>query len=220
MPNIDYHTETILKIVAKKQPLKIIKFFEKRVSVQLKNKMEDRYDAIPYSFHELHSTLQEYGKVIIPEVLKWFKKKNCLFNWDGGHFLKNIYSIHDLDCELVKLLNTGKEKDIKIVLSILSTYQGYITLDSKAIQTLIRKYPKYHDSAISFMSATGGVVSGEYGFVNSLRGKKEAVQKWKKDKRKYMQSFIEKYEKSLNEQINYEKKRADEDLKLRKHEYK
>ncbi len=220
VPNIDYHTEVILKTITKKQPLKIIKFFEKRVSVQLKKKMEDKYDAIPYSFQELNSTLQEYGKVIIPEVLKWFKKKNCLFNWDGGDFLKNIYSIHDLDYELVKLLNTGKEKDIKIVLSILSTYQGHITLDSKAIQILIKKYPKYHDSVISYMSATGGVVSGEYGFVNSLKGKKEAVQKWKKDKRKYMQSFIEEYEESLNEQIDYEKKRAYEDLKLRKHEYK
>ncbi len=220
VPNIDYHTEAILRTVAKKRPLKTIKFFEKRVSIQSKKKRKDEYDAIPYNFHKLNLILQKHGKVIIPEVLKWFKKKNWLFNWDGGHFLKNIYSINDLDCELVKLLNTGKEKDNEIVLSILSTYQGRITFNSKAIQTLIRKYPKHHGEVISYMSATGGVVSGEYGFVNSLKGKKEAMQKWKKDKRKYMQDFIVKYEESLNRQIDYEKKRTDEDLELRKHEYK
>ncbi|USN58334.1 MAG: hypothetical protein H6767_08770 [Candidatus Peribacteria bacterium] len=220
VPNIDYHTEAILEIIAKDYPLKIVQFFEKRISIQSKKKSEDRYDAIPYDFHKFNTVLQTHGKVIIPEVLKWFKKKNWLFNWDGGHFLKNIYSINDLDEELVKLLNTGIESYIKTVLSILSTYQGHITLDSKAVQTILRKYPKHQGSVIYPMSETGGLVSGEYGFVNSLKGKKESIQKWKKDKRKYIQDFIKKYEEFLDKQIDYEKKKADEDLELRKHEYK
>lgn len=220
VPNIDYQTEAILEVIAKNYPLKIVQFFEKRISVQSKKKREDRYDAVPYDFHRLNSVLQAHGNVIIPEVLKWFKKKNWLFNWDGGHFLKNIYSINDLDDELVKLLNTGNKLNTKTVLSILNTYQGHITLDTKSVQTIIRKYPKHHGSVMSSMSATGGVVSGEYGFVDSLKSKKESIQKWKKDKRKYIQDFIKKYEKSLDKQIDYEKKRADEDLELRKHEYK
>ena len=216
VPNVDYHTEVVLKIIAKEHPLKIINFFEKRVSIQLKKKGEDRYDAIPYKFHELNSTLQDYAKVIIPEVLKWFKKKDLSINLKGGSLLKNIYSFDKLNDELVRLLNTGKEEDTKIVLSILSIYQGHITLDSKAIQTLIRKCPKYYDSVISYMSATGGVVSGEYGLVDYLKDKRKAVQKWKNDKRKYIQSFVAKYEESLNKQIDYTKMRADENIVLKK----
>jgi len=220
VPNIDYHAEVILDIIAKNYPLKIVQFFERRISIQSKKKGEDRYDAVPYNFHKLKLILQKHGKVVIPVVLKWFKKKNWLFRWDGGHFLKNIYSINKLDSELVKLLNAGIESDIEIVLSILNTYQGHITLDSKAVQTIIRKYPKHHNRLIYSMSATGNVVFGEYGLVNSLKSKKNTLQKWKKDRRKYIQDFIKKYEKSLDKQINYEKKRADEDLELRKHKYK
>lgn len=218
--NIDYHTEAVLEIIAKDYPLKIVQFFEKRIIIQSKQKREDRYDAVPYNFHKLNFVLQEHGKIIIPEVLKWFKKKNWLLNWDGGHFLKNIYSISDLDEELIKLLNTSIASDIKTVLSILSTYQGHITLDSKVIQIIVKRYPRHHSDIMSSMSATGGVVSGEYGFVNSLKGKKDSVQKWKKDKRKYIQNFINKYDDFLDKQIDYEKKRADEDLELRKHQYK
>jgi hypothetical protein len=217
--NIDYHTEAILKIIVKKHPLKIVKFFEKRINIQSKKKKGGRYNAIPYHFHELTSDLQQHAKIIIPEVLKWFKKKNWLFNWEGGHFLKSIYSINNLDCELVKLLNTGKEKDTKIVLSILSAYQGHIILESKAVQTLIRKYPKHHSQLIVYMSATGGAVSGEYGFVNLLKLKKNSLIKQRKDQRKYMREFVKKYEIFLSDKIKYEKKKANEDLVLMKNKY-
>jgi hypothetical protein len=217
---IDFRVEAILKTIAIKYPLKVVKYFEERVNIESKNKGGGGYNAIPYDFHDLSMDLQKHAQIIIPEALKWFKKKNWLFNWNGGHFLKNIYSINELDYGLLNLLNTNKEEDVKIVLSILSTYQGHITLASKAVQMLIRKYPKYHGQVISSMSATGGVVSGEYGFVNLLKGKKDAVQTWKKDKRKYIQGFIKKYEESLDKQMDYEKKRADEDLELRKHDYK
>ena len=216
VPNIDYETESVLKIIAKGYPLKIVKFFEKRLTIKSKKKRDYEYDAIPYNFSELSLELQQHAHVIIPEVLKWFKKKDLLFNWDGGNFLKNIYSISNLDYELIKLLNTENEADIKIVLSIFSTYQGHISLDNKSIQTMIRKYPKNHDDLIYSMSDTSELVSGEYGFVDLLKSRIESLQKWKKDKRKYIQDFIAKYEEYLYKQMEYEKKRADEDIELMK----
>ena len=51
-----------------------------------------------------------------------------------------------------------------------------------------------------------GVVSGEYGFVEGFKRKKEEIQSWKKDKNKVIQLFIKKYEEYLNERIVFEKK--------------
>ena len=204
--------------IAEKYPLKIVKFFEKRVNIELKKSRGKKYTAIPYDFHKLSSVLEQNAKVVIPEALKYFNNK-WSFNWDWGHFLKNTYSLNDLDSELVKLLSTGKEKDEKIVLSILTTYRGRLRLDSKTAQMLARKFPKHHGDLMSFMSATDGVLFSESGLVDFYKAKKKSIQKWKGDKRKYIQNFVKKYEKYLDIKIDYEKKRVDEDLALRKHEY-
>jgi len=64
-----------------------------------------------------------------------------------------------------------------------------------------------------------GIVGGEYGFVKGYKKKKELVQSWKREQNIAIQNFVKKYEKHLNEQIIYEKKRADEDIELRKREF-
>ena len=64
-----------------------------------------------------------------------------------------------------------------------------------------------------------GVVSGEDGFVRGYKKKREAIQSWKKDKSKMIQSFVKKYETHLDRQISYEQKRADENIELRKREF-
>jgi hypothetical protein len=218
VPHIDYHSEAILEIIGGKYPLKLIKYFENRISIELKKKTEDKYDAIPFEFHKLKDLFIQHKKVIIPEVFKWFKKKDWRFLWDGGHFLKSLFLLKELDDELIKLLSN--KKDTKVVLSILNSYQGHITLDSKAVQKLIRKYPEHHERVISLMSITGGVVSGEYGFVNSLLAKSNYLKKWENDSKKYIKNFVEKYKEYLITEIEYETKRADEGIELRKHEFK
>jgi len=219
VPSIDYHSEAILEIIGKKYPLKVVDFFAKRVLIQSKKSKKERYDAIPYEFHKLGEVLNINKKIIIPHIFEWFKNRNWLINWEAGHFLEKVYSLNDLDKELTKLINSNNKKNIEVVMSIFSTYQGKLSLDDKVVRVMIRKYSKYHNSIMSNMSMPKGIVSGEYGLVDSLQSKKRELQKWKKDIRKYMQNFVKKYEKYLKAQIDYEKKRSDEELELRKYEY-
>lgn len=215
--NIDYHVEAILEVIAKKYPLKIVRFFEKRIGVKSKKDRQDKYRAVPYKFHKLNLVLDKHKNVIIPEVLKWFKKKNWLFSWNGGHFLKNIFSLSDIDQELVKILNN--ESGAKMILFILRIYQGHITLNSNVIKKMIKEYPKYNEKIMLLMSMPSGAVWGEYGMVDVLINKKRELRKLKNISDKYIKNFIKKYEHFLDQQISYERKRIDEDVKLMKHKY-
>ena len=65
------------------------------------------------------------------------------------------------------------------------------------------------------LSSTGAV-TGEYGFVEAYERKLAEIQHWKKDRRKPIQSFVSEYEEYLNGQIEFEKKRTDENIELMK----
>jgi len=86
---------------------------------------------------------------------------------------------------------------------------------------LIKEYPKnedYHKKMFIVLSQMG-VVSGEYGFVEGFKNKKEEIQSWKKDKNKAIKLFVKKYEDYLDKRIVDEKKQADEDIELRKRQF-
>ena len=77
---------------------------------------------------------------------------------------------------------------------------------------------KYEKEMFIILSQTG-VVSGEYGFVEAYKAKRQEIQDWKKDKNKTILSFVKKYETYLDRRIAYERKRADEDVEMRKREF-
>ena len=222
LPDIKYPAEEILTPIAKKYPQKIISFFYKRFLIQKNKKQEDHYDAIPYSLHEVNKPLSENAEIVVPEILKWFAKKDCLLYWEGSRLIKAIFPTFDkvLEEELIKLIKSKNEKNIRIVFNILRAYKGENFLHN-VCKELIKEYPKnedYHEEIFIILSQTG-VVSGEYGFVEGFKKKKEEIKIWKKDKNKAIQLFVKKYEDFLDKRILYEKKQADEDIELRKRRF-
>ena len=220
--SIKYPAEEVLTPIAEKYPQKIISFFYKRFLIQKKKKQEDHYDAIPYRLHQLNKPLSENAEIVLPEILKWFKKKDTLLHWEGSHLIEAIFPVFNksLDEELIKLIKSKNEKNIRIVFNILRTYKGEEFLHN-ICKELIKEYPKnedYHEKIFIILSQMG-VVSGEYGFVKGFEKKKEEVQCWKEDKNKAIQLFVKKYEEYLDKRISYEKKQADEDLELRKRQF-
>jgi len=222
LPDIKFPAEEVLTPIAEKYPQKIINFFYKRLLIQKMKKREDHYDAIPYSLHEVNKLLSENAEIIVPEILKWFKKKDYLLNWEGSRLIQAIFPIFNksLEEELIKLIKTKNEKDISVVFNILRAYKGEEFLHN-VCKELIREYPKnkdYHNKIFSVLSQIGAVW-GEYGSVEGFKKKKEEIQSWKKDKSKVIQLFVKEYEDFLDKRILYEKKQADEDIELRKRQF-
>jgi len=222
LPDIRYPTEEFLAPIAEKYPKKVINFFYERFLVQKEKKQEDQYNAIPYSLNELNQPLGKNAGIIIPEILKWFKKKDSLIYWKASHLIEAIFPIFDevLEKELIKLIRSKNKKNIRIVFDILHAYQGEEFLHN-ICKELIKEYPEnddYHER-IFFVLSQMGAVSGEYGFVEGFKRKKKEIQSWKKDKNKAIQLFVKKYEDFLDNRILYEKKQADEDIELRKRRF-
>lgn len=222
LPDIRYPTEEFLAPIAEKYPKKVINFFYERFLVQKEKKQEDQYNAIPYSLNELNQPLSKNAGIIIPEILKWFKKKDSLVYWKASHLIEAIFPIFNevLEEELIKLIRSKNKRNIRIVFDILHAYRGEEFLHN-ICKELIKEYPEnddYHER-IFFVLSQMGAVSGEYGFVEGFEKKKEEIQSWRKDKNKAIQLFVKKYEDYLEKRILYEKKQADEVIELRKRRF-
>jgi len=221
-PNIDYHLEEILSAVAQNSPKELIGFFHERMKIQAKKKREERYDAIPFDLHKLNEPLSQNVEVVIKEILKWFKKEDWLSYWEGGHFLQAIFpAFHqELEKQLIELLRSKNKNKAKIVLYVLRSYKGETFLHN-VCKEFIKQYPKSKKCKQEMFTILSqmGVVSGEYGFVEGYERKKKEIQGWKQDKSKVIQSFARQYENYLSKRIDYEKKRADEDIEIRKREF-
>ena len=222
LPDIKYPAEEVLTPIAEKYPQKIISFFYKRFLVKKRKKQEDHYDAIPYSLHELNKPLSENAEIVVPEILKWFKKKDYLLYWEGSRLIEAIFPVFNkiLEKELIELIKSKISKNVEIVFNILRAYKGEEFLHN-VCKEWIKEYPKnedYHKKIFIILSQMG-VVSGEYGFVKGFEKKKEEIQSWKEDKNKAIQLFVKKYEDYLKKRILYEKKQADEDIELRKRRF-
>lgn len=226
VPDIDYHAEEILSPLAKKYPKKLIQFFKGRVSKRMQKQEGERYDAIPFSLHIINKLLQNLGNVVVPEIVGWFSEKDWLFQWEASHFLQAIFPVFDkaLESEIIKLVKKGGDKNAKIVISLMRAYKGEPFLHG-VCKKFIKKYhsAKYEKEMFIILSQTG-VVSGEYGFVEAYKAKRQEIQDWKKDKNKTIRSFVKKYEVKKYEaylamRIVYEQKRADEDIEMRKREF-
>jgi len=222
LPDIKYPAEEVLNPIAEKYPKKTITFFYKRILIKKKKNREDRYDAVPYSLQAMNKPLSENAEIIIPEILKWFKKKDDLLYWEGTRLVEAIFPAFNktLEKELIGLIKSKENKKVEIVFNILRAYEGEDFLHN-VCKELIKEYPKnedYRKKIFIVLSQMGGV-SGEYGFVEGFKKKKEEIQSWKKDKNKAIQLFVKEYEDYLDIRILYEKKQADESIELRKRRF-
>ncbi|MFC1750357.1 helix-turn-helix domain-containing protein [Pseudomonadota bacterium] len=223
--SISHDIEDILSMLAKKNPQKVIDYFEKRITYRLKQGKETRYDAVPFSFHELKDVLSEKPDVVIPRVMKWFENKDWFYRWEGSQFIKNIFGSFNSQLEktLLAMIASGDNAKAEAVLMVLRAYKGEPFLH-KVCKAFIKKFLrnetgenyKAHKSEMVITLSQTGVVSGEYGMRDAYKQKKLEIQSWKTDRSKTIQKFVSEYEDYLDKSIVQEKKRAEEQIELMK----
>jgi ppGpp synthetase/RelA/SpoT-type nucleotidyltranferase len=220
--HIDHQVELMLIPITDAYPELIIKFFLARISIQNKKKDLFGYDAIPFRFNKLNNSLKVKWKLIFKQIFSWFLKRDSIYHREGARLLKIILPSFEnaLKKELSLLIQTKIPKNIQIVFLILNEYKGEVFLHS-ICKEILKQFPEskaYRRKIITVLSKTG-VVSGEYGFVNSITGKIKEIKGWRKSPNKAVQSFAIEYEDYLNQRIPYERKRADDDIDAMKREF-
>jgi hypothetical protein len=219
---IDYHAEEILCLIAKKSPELVIQFFCDRLSKEKDKDDNGRYEAIPFNFHNLSEPLSQHPAQVVDAVRNIYDGNYGMFIFRGARLLKNIFPNFpsEFQRKLFEVVQSKEKNDLLFVIAILRNYDGNSIINN-FIKEIVKILPDGNDLTVDLMVAlqSTGVVTGEYGFVNAFKQKIKDIQPWLQDESPEVKKFAQNYINSLEKRIEFEQKRADEDIALRKYQY-
>lgn len=224
--DLDWHIQGLLLAIGKREGLKtIMSVFEQRILLEIQNKKDgkswldgDRYDAIPHHFNpdlrEFISTHPEY----LPIAGEWASKITTewsVYNWNVSEFFREIG--RNFDDIVMSLIQKSDDENLMRAARALFSISG---ADFKLCIKIVRKTKNKDilNQVRSTMYGTG-VVSGEYGLSEAYIAKATALEKYKEDQDKQVVEFVQQMITSFTESAKTERKRADEEIQLRKIEF-
>jgi len=220
-PSVDHRVEQVLIQIAKHYPALVWKCFADRFAAKEEG-LEDRYEAIPYQFHGLEKELSKDAELALEFGREMFEVDSRLFRFRGGRLLSAGFPScpSNLANQLAKLASEGTETDVKFILAVMENYHGEEPTQ-EALKRIVARFPNDENirtSVIVSLESTG-VVMGEFGFANALRGKLETARAWLTDPRPEVRTFAEGHVRSLQLRTVSEQRRAEERKALRELEY-
>lgn len=217
--SITYQVEEILKVIAEKNPSAVIEFFGRRLKAV---ETSSDFNAIPHGFQSLHGPLSEHSNLIVETVKSWNRNDATLFRFRGGRFIAQIFPEfgHGIEAELMALATSGNKLDANFVIGVVCNYYGEPFLHSVCRQLVITHYTdeRLMEDVIHVLEKTG-VVSGEYGMAEAYASKAKEISYWEDDAEYSVREFAKGYIETLTKQEEFERKRADESIELRKHQF-
>lgn len=228
LPEIDYQAEDVIAVIAEREPGEVVDFLCARVYESdewagAEAEMGgDRYEEFPYHFHSLHEPLAANAAMVVQKVLDWYRKDPSLFLYRGAKLLQLVFPEFPeaFQAALLQLLRTEGETELGFVSSVLRAYDGQSFIHPVAKQ-LIKVLPPDSEllNEVSIALQSTGVVSGEYGMSEAYEKKRLEVLDWLEDPHERIRAFAAKYIADLESLRDFEHRRADESIALRKFEY-
>lgn len=221
LEKIDYHAEEILYVVAQGAPEKVLGFLCQRL--EERDRKESRtFDAIPYEMHKLNEPLSKIPKEAVRTVRELYDGDFSMFIYRGAHLLKTIFPQFpiEFEAELLTIVKAGGEENWEFVLAVLRNYEGqpFIQDVCKAIVRVVSPESPYRTEVAIALQNTA-VVTGAFGFAEAYERKKNEVRDWVNDPDEKIKEFAKWYIAGLDQMISADRKRAEEEIALRKHRY-
>jgi len=223
LQDLEFHAEEILYLIAKKYPLQVFDVLNARI------KKEERphtstYEAIPFSLHKLNEPLSKHPREIVDSARKQYKgiKEYSFFVFRGARLVKIVFPDFSEEFQdvLSSFVRSGKTSDCEFVLAILRNYDGIEAIQKLCIE-IVRMLPfgsKLLAEVACVLQSTG-VVQGEYGLTEAYQKKKEQLSGWLNSPDEKVRSFVSEVIDNLQKASEFERRRADEDIALRKLRY-
>ena len=222
LEKIDYQAEEILTVVAERAPEKALEFLCQRLEKNEEQEATRTYDAIPFEMHKLNEPLSKMPRKAVRTVRKLYDGDFGMFIFREAHLLKTIFPQFppEFEAELLDIVNAGAEDDLEFVLAVLRNYEGqpFIHNVCKAIVRQIAPESEYRNE-VAITLQTTGVVTGAFGFAEAYERKKEEIKIWLDDPDEKVQEFAKWYIAGLEQVSAADRKRAEEEIALRKHRY-
>jgi hypothetical protein len=177
------------------------------------------FEAIPFEFHKLQEPLAKAPAVAVRRIRELFEKDAALFQFRGARLLHNIFPTFspEFEAELLALVREGGEQNYRFVLAVLQNYKGELFIH-QLCKEVVKALPAGSRlrNQVAIALQTTGVVSGEFGFAEAYERKRQEVLEWLADPDERVREFAKSYIDDLEQMRDAERKRADEEVALRK----
>lgn len=220
---VNYQVERVLVRLAERQPEAVWDYFGARLArAPADGEDEEPFEAVPFRFHGLDKELSKHPQLAISKGLSWFARDRELFRFRGGHLLSSAFPncTPEFSATLAELVKAGGDTEADFALAILQNYRGE-TSTYAVLKEIVSRFPddarKMDGVRVSIDST--GVVSGELGFAEAWRAKKESLTEWLTDERPVVKAFAEEHIAELNLMIASEQRRAETDREMRNRSY-
>jgi len=216
----DHDAEYILTPIAMNRPASVWTFFEQRVRDTRNG--EDRYQAIPYQFHDLAQALAKNTDLAIATLRKWYSAGDSMLRFTGGLMLQAVFPTFtdELASSLNQIIARGSDEDYDFASRLLENYHGEPPTH-EVIKELIERLPENDPKLrrLDICLSNTGVVSGEFGMVDAYRRKKEEIALWLEDSRPKVREFATSYVRRMEQEIASEQRSAEMRKELRMRDY-
>ncbi|MFZ0693526.1 MAG: hypothetical protein WAN51_05145 [Alphaproteobacteria bacterium] len=221
---IDYQAEEILYLVAEKAPEKVFDFLCKRLTHSVRGKDEGvrLFDPIPFKLHKLNKPLSGIPGHAVSAIRSTYDGNYGMFIFLGARLLHIVFPDFPKDFEdaLRKVLDSRENADIEFVVAVLRNYKGELFIH-RICKEIVRILPT--DSSlrteVAIALQSSGVVTGEFGLAEAYERKKDEIKDWLNDPEEKIQDFARWYISSLERMSAAERKRAQEEIALRRNRY-
>lgn len=222
--DIEYHIEYILKQIAEISIDYIFSFLALRISHYrgLEDNSEKDYRPIPYSLNTLGKVLSNYPDKIISFIKENNNKDIISGSFGIASLYKKCFARFNPEHTglILKYLNSDEESDFTIIRNICASYNGsssILPLIKVIIENTDYNKRKYHLLALTLLNT--GVITGDYGRIESFNKKLSDIESWHTDCNKNVVIFAKMYAEMLKEGIVEETIRVEERIEVEKHIY-
>ena len=219
---IDYHADAILSLIAERYPRKIFEYFTRRLKAEKKGEISGIFDGIPYELHKLKEPLSKNPEQAVEVIRSWYDGDYGMFIYRGARVLRIIFPDFSkpFESELLKLVRVSGETNIEFVLAILRNYEGEPFLH-EVCKEIIGVVPEESSlvGEVAVVLMNTGVVMGEFGLAEAYERKIDQVRDWLTDPDEKVQSFAKQYIEDLKKMSAAERRRSEEEIELRKHQF-
>lgn len=214
--------EHIAASIATRWPEQVVSFIGERQLFAQTDDAPPRYNAIPFSIHELRLPLASVPAIMLEAAQIWFNRSPQYFAYDGGKLISSVFPDikEGLEEGLKALIATGNDLDKAFVLRVLSAYEGkhcVYELVRLIVASLTPNNALLQD-AKSALNETG-MVSGEFGLVELYSERKVLLRTWLEDPSELVRHFADELIRTLDQRIAAENRSAEASIALRKLEW-
>ena len=223
LPQVNYQVERVLARLAERQLEAVWDYFGARLAREaVEGEDEERFEAVPFRFHGLEKELSKDPHLAISKGLSWFARDRKLFQFRGGRLLSSAFPdcTPEFGAALAELVKAGGDTEADFALAILQNYRGE-TSTYLVLKEIVSRFPENVSkiNRVRIAIDNTGVVSGEFGFVEAWRTKKESLTEWLADERPAVRAFAEKHIAELDLMIASEQRRAEAEMEMRNRSY-